>query len=109
MKTTINLLQFREAFINRGRGNQFSNEALEALYNYYTDLEDSIGEELELDVIAICCDWTEFDSEELVNEFLYLLEDENLEGEDIEELLINELRDYTIILELSDTVLVSIF
>lgn len=51
--------QFMDAFENMGRGDQFSYEALEALFEYYNEMDD-----YELDVIEICCDWTEYESEE---------------------------------------------
>ena len=62
MKQTIDMHGFRRAFEDRGRADQFSWEALEALFDYYTELETLDGEELELDVIAICCEWSEYDS-----------------------------------------------
>lgn len=44
------------------RPNNFSYEALDALFDYYENLEESTGDRIELDVIAICCDWTEYES-----------------------------------------------
>ena len=58
MKQTINKYQFRDAFMSI-RPDNFSYEALEILFEYFEQLEDDIGEDIELDVIAICCDWTE--------------------------------------------------
>ena len=52
---------FHNAF-NAMRPDQFSYDALEALYTYLDDLSDDIGEPLELDVIAICCDFTQYNS-----------------------------------------------
>ena len=42
------------------RPDDFSYDALEALYTYLDDLSDDTGEPIELDVIAICCDWCEY-------------------------------------------------
>ncbi len=61
MKITVNESMFREEF-KRVRPENFSNAALEALFAYYEEMEQGSGEEIELDVIAICCDWTEYDS-----------------------------------------------
>ena len=61
MKTTINQYQFEQAFNNAGRGNQFSREALKALFEYLEDYADSTGEQIELDVIALCCEFTEYE------------------------------------------------
>ena len=59
MKTTINnSSQFSDAFNQAGRGNQFSYEALELLFDYFED----VNPDMELDVVAICCDYTEDDA-----------------------------------------------
>jgi hypothetical protein len=46
---------FIDAFHNKGRGDQFTYEALCALFEY---LDDS---DTELDVIGLCCDFSEFE------------------------------------------------
>ena len=59
MKQTVNWYDFRRAFETH-RSDNFSYEGLEALLHYLKELEESIGEDMELDVIAICCDYTEY-------------------------------------------------
>ena len=59
MKQTINQYNFTEAF-RKIRPNNFSYEGLKALYDYLEGYEEDTGEELELDVIAFCCDFTEY-------------------------------------------------
>ena len=59
MKSTISLNDFRKAFEDYGYANQFSDAGLEALYRHIEELEASTGTETELDVIALCCDYTE--------------------------------------------------
>ena len=61
MKKTINEDQFVQAFKDYGRENQFSREALKALFEYIEEYEDSTGEEIELDVIGLCCEFTEYE------------------------------------------------
>ena len=56
---------FHDQFHAYGRINNFSYEARNVLYDYYEELEEDIGENIELDVIAICCDWTECSEEEI--------------------------------------------
>ena len=58
MKTTVSLYDFRREFAEC-RPNNFSYEGLSILFDYLEELGDSCGEELELDVIAICCDFSE--------------------------------------------------
>lgn len=51
--------QFMDEFISMGRGDQFSYEAINTLFDYYDEFND-----YELDVIAICCEWTEYGSQD---------------------------------------------
>jgi len=52
------------------RKEQFSYEALIALHSYYEELEEGIGEPIPFDMVAICCEWTEYDSAtEAVNDY----------------------------------------
>ena len=59
MYQTINRSQFHDAFQAAGRGKQFSYEALNSLFSAFEEMEDATGQMIELDVIAICCDYTE--------------------------------------------------
>lgn len=59
MKQTINVHDFREAFRQCGRQGQFSYAGLEVLFDYLEECEESTGEEIELDVIALCCEYAE--------------------------------------------------
>ena len=61
MKTTVNNYAFHRAF-EQLRPNNFSYAGLNALFDYLEDYEDATGEEIELDVIAICCDFSEYAS-----------------------------------------------
>jgi len=55
----INEYSFRRAF-EQLRPNNFSYDGLTALYEYLEQLSEDIGEDIELDVIAICCDYSEY-------------------------------------------------
>jgi hypothetical protein len=61
MIQTINFYNFQNAF-DSIRPDNFSYHGLRALFDYIEELEDDISEQLELDVIAISCDWTEWES-----------------------------------------------
>lgn len=67
MIKTITLNDFIQEFENYGRQDQFSIYGLEALFEYYEEVEEDINEPIELDVISICCDWAEY---EKVGDFL---------------------------------------
>ena len=58
--TTINLHDFRCAFADYDRANQFSYEGLEALYRWLDELSADTGTPYELDVIGLCCEFTEY-------------------------------------------------
>jgi hypothetical protein len=59
MKTTISLYDFERAFVDAGRKDQFTYEGKKILFEYLEELEESTGQEIELDVIALCCDYCE--------------------------------------------------
>ena len=80
MKQAVTLSDFLNAFRNI-RPDNFSDMGLKALFNYLEAYEDSIGDELELDVIAFCCDFTEYES---LKEFQSNYSDEYKTIEDIE-------------------------
>jgi len=62
MKQTINFYDFRDAFIKAGRGNQFTYSGLRAIFDYIEDYENDCDTQIELDVIALCCEYTEYDN-----------------------------------------------
>ena len=66
---------FINAFDNRGRGNNFSYKARASLYDYYESYSDDMGEDYKLDVIAICCEWTEYTIPELFYDYSYVVDD----------------------------------
>ena len=52
---------FHDRFHNMGRGDQFSYEGKNALFDWLEEYEDSTGEQVELDIIALCCEYSEMD------------------------------------------------
>jgi hypothetical protein len=72
---TVNFNEFLYTFQGMGRKEQFSYEALQGLFEYYDTLSDDMGEPIELDVIAICCEWSEYTLEEYNKEFGQEFED----------------------------------
>ena len=71
--TIDNPFQFIDQFYKMGRTEQFSCEALELLYEF---LEET-APEAELDVIALCCDFSE-DTEKAIAASYGLHEDEDV-------------------------------
>lgn len=58
MKTTVNFDNFACAFRDI-RPDNFSPSGLLCLFEYLESLEEDLGQEIELDVIAFCCDYSE--------------------------------------------------
>ena len=90
MKKTITEFDFVNEF-TAIRPNNFTREALFALFDWFEQLEDDTGKETEFDPIAICCDFTEYDSLESVKE----------EYDSIE--TIKDLQDNTTVIEIPKT------
>ena len=81
MKQTIGFGDFVNAFLRMGRADNFSYVGLEVLFDHLNNLEDETGEEIELDVIALCCKYAEGTPEEIANDY-----DMDLDGVDEEDI-----------------------
>ena len=96
MKTTIYKALFIDAFTHSGRANQFSRQALELIFEYIEQLEQDTGEETELDVIAICCDYAESSLTEVLSNYSVTVGEDAFDNEALE-VVRNYLTDYTIL------------
>lgn len=62
----------QDLFDQYNRGTQFSHYGFDALYEYLDTLSDDCGEDFKIDVIALCCDYTEYsDYEEIYQNYSY--------------------------------------
>lgn len=84
MKTTVNFYTFRDAF-KAIRPDNFSREGLSVLWDYLEQYEEDCGEELELDVIALCCDFNEDSTNNIASD--YRIDVEGLNADDITEVV----------------------
>jgi len=100
MIQTVNNSDFHYAFNRMDRGNQFSYEALNLIYEYLEQFEEQAGEQIELDVIAICCDYSEMTYEDVMTS--YNIENTDLldtdDKEELEKLVLSYLEDRTQVL-----------
>ena len=63
---TIDIYEFRRAFVDYDRTDQFSYEGLGALFDWLEELAEDTDTPYELDVIGLCCEFTEYsDLEEI--------------------------------------------
>lgn len=81
MKTTVSRYDFERTFADAGRKDQFSYEGLKALFEYLEQYEEDTGQEIELDVIALCCDYSEDTPEEIARN--YSIEIEGMDEDEI--------------------------
>lgn len=94
MKTTINMYDFIEAFRSCDRMDNFSREGLELLFEYLEEYEASCGQEIELDVIALCCEYSE-DTWQSIAENYSIEYDENENEDEGKEVVRQYLEDNT--------------
>lgn len=111
MKTSVNVYQFRDAFHAMGRKDQFSYAALGALFSYLEELESDLGEEIELDVIALCCDYAEYsDAAEAVREHMgFDWAPPACSRDELNETCLEWLRDRTTVIEFDTGVVIQQF
>jgi len=98
MKQTIDAHAFREAFRMYGRHEQFCDDGLLALFEYLTDLESDTGDEMELDVIGICCDYQRFETVSEYNDAF---------GTDCADLV--DVAEYTIVIPVGDAFIIQAY
>jgi hypothetical protein len=75
--------QFADEF-NRISPNTFTFAALETLFEYLDEMSESVGKNIEMDPVAIRCDWGEYSASELWDEFAD--RDEAEDCEDVDDL-----------------------
>ena len=89
MKDTVTEYQFIDTMAQKQHG--FSYEGAKALFEYFEQYEQDTGEEMELDPIAIRCDFDEYES----------LEDIKKSYQDIE--TIEDLQNHTTVIEIPNS------
>ena len=66
MYTQVSRNNFHDAFKGGTYQDNFSYEWLNALYDYLEEYEEGTDTKIELDVIAICCEYTEYNNLEAI-------------------------------------------
>ena len=109
MKQTISMYDFERAFVDMNRKDQFSYGGKKALFEYLEDFEQDTGEEIELDVIALCCEYSEYDSAlECAKEYGFEA-DKEADDEEQEESALDYLRDRTSVIEFDTGIIIQQF
>lgn len=109
MKTTLTFCGFRDTFRAYDRIENFSYEGSKALFEYLEQYEEDTGEELELDVIALCCEYTE-DTWQSIAANYSIEYDENENDDEGKEAVIEYLNGNTqVIAVIGDSILYAVF
>jgi hypothetical protein len=94
MKTTVSLYDFRDAFHKMGRGEQFTYEGLEVIFDYL----EACDEEMELDVIAICCDYSEDTPENIASYYDIDISEAEGDADEVCEIVRSYLEHHSVVL-----------
>ena len=120
IKETVSFNTFSTRFLSSDSyRNNFTYNGLEALYDYLEQLSEDIGQEIEFDMIALCCEYSEYKSAWEAME-QYQPEDmptvENSEGMDLveiqevsEALALEWLEEKTQVIEFNGGIIISQF
>jgi hypothetical protein len=102
MKITLTESEFVSRFLAI-RPDNFSREALRALFEHLGELEREMQEEMEFDPVAICCEWSEYSNPtEAAMEYGFEpLDEEDGTEDESQDGALTFLREQTTVLELS--------
>ena len=96
---SIDIYDFRRAFTDYDRADQFSYEGLGALFEWLDELSADTDTPYELDVIALCCEFTEYsDLAEIKDVYFSTVLDS-----------IEDLYDHTIVIEFDGGIIIQDF
>ncbi len=91
MKRHINRYEFIDTFLKSDTyKNNFSYEGLSVLFDWLEEYEEGLESELEFDMVAVCCDFSEYKNIEELKESYNDIED------------MDDLEDKTIVIMLED-------
>ena len=93
MYTIVTEGNFRNTFLTSANYNNFSYSGLTALYDYFSELEDELGEPIEFDLVAIAGEYSELTIDELRDNYSI----------DIDIDVIEYLQENTIVIEIENS------
>lgn len=92
----INFNDFCNSFSDSYKNN-FSYEGKQALFDYLEQYEEETGEQIELDIVSLCCDYTEYEN---LNEIQ--VHYPNIKN-------IDDLKDNTTVIEFNSGIIIQIY
>ena len=98
MFTQVTETIFRDAF-QAIRPDNFTRAGLVALFDHLENYEDETGQQIEFDVIGLCCDFTEYANwAEFDTAYGSVIDDEEIKPRDFE-----KLQDYTTVIRFGES------
>lgn len=96
IQTVDNYYQFEQAFRDAGRSDNFTYRGLRVFFDWLESCSDDIGENVELDVVALCCEYREESAESIAADYSADLSDidEGLSDEEKQAALVDIVREY---------------
>lgn len=102
MKQSITFSSFVDAFHAHGRYDSFGYQALRVIFDYLEEYEESTGEEIELDVIAICCDYSTEHYKDIADNYTIDLSDAAGDENAEKQIVLDYLNDNTMVMGETD-------
>ena len=84
---TVNFSAFCDAFYNSNRSGQFSYVAQRIIFDYLEEISDDCGDDIELDVVAICCEYEELHYTDVISQYSNILDVSEIEEDDEQALI----------------------
>lgn len=109
MKQTITRSAFIDAFKAYNREDNFSYAGLCALFDWLEELGEETGQEVELDVVALCCEFSEYGSALEACENYDFEPDEDDQEDDQEDEALDWLRQRTAIITFPGGIIIQDF
>jgi len=96
MKTTVSKQHFIDAFLTSSYRDNFSYDGLEILFDYLEEMESGCETELEFDLVAIACDYSESRVADIASDYRIDIDD-SMTDEEIVDAVRDYLQDNTIV------------
>ena len=108
MKSHVNFEDFCDSFTG-GYKDNFTYEGKRALFDYLEEYEESTGEELELDPIAFCCEYTEYPDLKTAYKEYRDPQDPTDTNQQDDEVIRRYFQDYTTLVEFEGGIIIATF
>jgi hypothetical protein len=110
MKQTVSFCQFCDAFPDHGRNDDFTYDGKKALFELIEELDEQCETETELDIIALCCEFSEYDSAmDCIGNCGYGFTPEDDDVDDLEEEALEWLFERTMVIQFDNGIIIQDF